>query len=154
MAFRGTGQDNNNDIYEFFLESRELKRLTHQPGADLFARWAPTGELTFVSTRDNESRIWRASLDDGDHPEPLSGPGMSYHAWAPTGDRLYAIGVQGREDDIWELLADGTERIAAKLAGGRRGHIGTEAFATDGRYLYFTWEDDLGDIWVMDVAWE
>jgi len=24
--------------------------------------------------------------------------------------------------------------------------------STDGAYLYFTWEQDLGDIWVMDVV--
>ncbi len=47
----------------------------------------------------------------------------------------------------------GEERQVTALVGKRRGHIGTEAFATDGRYLYFTWEDDLGDIWVMDVTW-
>jgi hypothetical protein len=34
---------------------------------------------------------------------------------------------------------------------GRRGNIG-DRFATDGRYLYFTWQEDDGDIWVMDVV--
>jgi hypothetical protein len=24
--------------------------------------------------------------------------------------------------------------------------------ASDGEFLYFTWRDDLGDIWVMDVV--
>jgi hypothetical protein len=28
------------------------------------------------------------------------------------------------------------------------------SLATDGEYLYFTWEEDFGDIWVMDVEWE
>ena len=31
---------------------------------------------------------------------------------------------------------------------------GALAFATDGEYLYFTWEETLGDIWVMDVVWD
>jgi hypothetical protein len=35
---------------------------------------------------------------------------------------------------------------------GRRGHLGTQGLATDGRYLYFRWEEELGDIWVMDVV--
>lgn len=35
---------------------------------------------------------------------------------------------------------------------GRRGSMGPLALATDGNYLYFTWEDDLGDIWVIDVV--
>jgi hypothetical protein len=36
---------------------------------------------------------------------------------------------------------------------GRRGTLGSQQLpATDGAFLYFTWRDDLGDIWVMDVA--
>ena len=35
---------------------------------------------------------------------------------------------------------------------GKRGNPGVYALATDGQYLYFTWEEDLGDIWVMDVV--
>ena len=34
---------------------------------------------------------------------------------------------------------------------GRRGSLGS-SIATDGRYLYFNWSEDVGDIWVMDVA--
>ena len=116
LAFRGTDANNNNDIYTLEPVSGTVKRLTTDPGVDLFAGWAPDGSITFVSTRDGNSRIWRISAEGG-IPEPISGPGMSYYDWAPDG------------------------------------HIGTEAFATDGRYLYFTWEDDLGDIWVMDVTW-
>jgi hypothetical protein len=29
--------------------------------------------------------------------------------------------------------------------------LGSFALATDGRYLFFTWEEDLGDLWTMDV---
>jgi hypothetical protein len=28
------------------------------------------------------------------------------------------------------------------------------SLGTDGKYLYFTWEEDFGDIWLMDVEWE
>ena len=35
---------------------------------------------------------------------------------------------------------------------GRRGSVTGYAYATDDQYLYFTWEEDLGDIWVMDVV--
>ena len=34
---------------------------------------------------------------------------------------------------------------------GRRGRIGRAALSTDGVYLCFTWEEDLGDIWVMEL---
>ena len=152
IAFRGIDSSNNNDIYAWVRETGELQRLTRHPAMDSFARWGPDGTLTFVSIRENESRVWRASLS-GDPPVPISSPEMHYHDWAPDGSALYVLGVRGRGDDVWELTPAGGERLAADLAGGRRGHIGSEAFATDGEYLYFTWEDDLGDIWVMDVAW-
>jgi hypothetical protein len=34
---------------------------------------------------------------------------------------------------------------------GRRGNTGTIAVAPDGQSLYFTWREDVGDIWVMSV---
>ena len=34
---------------------------------------------------------------------------------------------------------------------GRPGELGWD-MDTDGEYLYFTWWDEIGDIWVMDVA--
>ena len=34
---------------------------------------------------------------------------------------------------------------------GQRGYLGSN-FAADARYLYFTWSEDEGDIWVKDVA--
>ena len=36
----------------------------------------------------------------------------------------------------------------------RRGSLGVFALATDGDYLYFTWQENIGDIWVMDVVYE
>ncbi len=35
---------------------------------------------------------------------------------------------------------------------GRRGRMGKHAIALHGDYLYFSWEEDLGDIWVMEVV--
>ncbi len=36
----------------------------------------------------------------------------------------------------------------------RNGQMGVVALATDGKHLYFTWEEELSDIWVMDVEHE
>ena len=38
-------------------------------------------------------------------------------------------------------------KILEKIGSGGMGGP-----ATDDQYLYFTWEEDLGDIWVMDVV--
>ena len=42
----------------------------------------------------------------------------------------------------------------AVLLSHRGYDIGALSLATDGKYLYFTWRQDLGDIWVMDVVQE
>jgi hypothetical protein len=33
----------------------------------------------------------------------------------------------------------------------RAGAIGSYGLYVDANYIYFTWREDLGDIWVMDV---
>ncbi|MGI9325738.1 MAG: TIR domain-containing protein [Pseudomonadales bacterium] len=152
VAFRATNASANNDIYVLERETGTITRMTTDPGMDIFASWAADGSLTFTSTRNEESRIWRIAAGEST-PKPFSQSGMSYHDWAPDGRHLYAIGVQAREGNIWELSIDGEERAVTDLAGKRRGNLGTEAMATDGKYVYFTWEDDLGDIWIMDVSW-
>ena len=42
-----------------------------------------------------------------------------------------------------EYLRDNRRRLSAS---------GRSHFAMSGPYLYFGWNDDLGDIWVMDVV--
>ena len=69
--------------------------------------------------------------------------------WSPDGSTIYLYGT----DDIWAISAeDGSERQMTDLRGRTGEGIGGYASSTDGRYLYFTWEENLGDIWVMDVV--
>ena len=64
------------------------------------------------------------------------------------GTAIYFLGLS----DIWVVsLEDEAERPLSDFSG-KRGNPGVYALATDGQYLYFTWEEDLGDIWVMDVV--
>jgi hypothetical protein len=51
----------------------------------------------------------------------------------------------------WKLSLGSGQISRLTRLEGRRGNIGYD-FATDDRYLYFTWREDEGDIWVMDVA--
>lgn len=58
-----------------------------------------------------------------------------------TGDA--ALGISSE-------LAQFLERPVTDFRG-ERGSLGFFGLATDGKYLYFTWQEDTGDIWVMDV---
>ena len=48
-------------------------------------------------------------------------------------------------------LANRAERRLTRLSQ-RAGNLGPCALAVGPAHLYFTWTNDLGDIWVMDVA--
>ena len=41
--------------------------------------------------------------------------------------------------------------MRASALTGRLGVLGVSGLATDGKYLYFTWEESRGDIWVADL---
>lgn len=62
------------------------------------------------------------------------------------------MGVEERSGDFWELsVTDGVERPVTELRG-RQGQPFFQSLSRDGKSLYFTWAEDLGDIWVMDVV--
>ena len=35
---------------------------------------------------------------------------------------------------------------------GRRGSLGIYSTPSDGKFIYFIWEENLGDIWTMELA--
>jgi len=69
-----------------------------------------------------------------------------------TRSQIYFRGEEEREGNLWKVsLKDQSERPVTKLVG-KRGTIGQMQPSLDGRFLYFPWQDDLADVWVMDVA--
>ena len=56
---------------------------------------------------------------------------------------------------IWSLSVNNRKaRAMTDFKGKPHGNLGRMSLATDGKCRNFTWEDDFGDIWVMDVEWE
>ena len=96
-------------------------------------------------------RLWRTQRAGGE-AEPFSeGPGYNGR-FSPNGKMFYftSWGTE-RAENLWaKSLQDGREYPVTDFEG-RRGNLGWD-LATDGQYLYFTWGEDLGDIWVMDAA--
>jgi len=52
---------------------------------------------------------------------------------------------------VWAKLHDDGREYPVTDFEGHRGNLGWD-LATEGRFLYFTWGESLGDIWVMDVV--
>ena len=58
-----------------------------------------------------------------------------------------------RSEDYWALsLADRSERQLTEFEGKHGRLTESEVHSTDGRYLYFLWNTDIGDIWVADLV--
>ena len=88
----------------------------------------------------------------GDERIVSRGPAGYVQSFGSDGRHVLYLGALEKLNTIWRAALDeGSERAMTDLSG-RRGSMGPYALATDGQYLYFTWEDDLGDIWVMDMV--
>jgi len=128
--------------------SGEPKPLTRFDGG-AGASWSPDGRwVAFNRLTEGVQRLWRVPATGGD-PELLGTAkiGSEDFVWSRDGQSIYSIGPA----NIWALsLQDRAERAVTNLEG-RRGHLGV-GLGTDDRYLYFTWHEDLGDLWVMDVV--
>jgi TolB protein len=148
-----SGRRGNWDIWVIPAEGGEAQQWTDHPALDGVPTWSPDGErVFFASYRTGKGLLWQMSRENRE-PEPISqGPG-SGHSLALAGECIYFIGGDERSGNLWELsTTEGTERSVTDLSG-RNGST-SSGIATDGKYLYFTWQESLGDIWVMDVVYE
>ena len=113
--------------------------------------WSPDGEWILFR---REGRLYRLARDGGE-PVALPSTGVEPYTmrFSRDGQSIYFSVVTGPREthDVWQLsLHSGAVSRLTKLEG-RRGNIDTE-ISSDGRYLYFIWREDEGDIWVMDVV--
>jgi Tol biopolymer transport system component/tRNA A-37 threonylcarbamoyl transferase component Bud32 len=149
-----SGRRGNLDIWVIPTEGGEAKAVTMDTGEDAWASWSSDGNwLVFRSDRTGSSCLWRAPAGGG-RPELLTEVGVSYPRWSPDGRKVYFIGAGESAGNLWELsVKDGAVRQVTDLKG-KRGSLGSYALATDGRHLFFTWEEDIGDLWAMDSSTE
>jgi Tol biopolymer transport system component len=118
------------------------------PAPDAFVDWGPDGKIVFSSGG-------HLLMTSGGSAAPVRdlhlGP-VGRVRWSPDGKWIYAVGAASHEGNLFVVAADGAGGRAVTDLRGRRGMPGPNALATDGRYLYFAWDEDLGDLWVMDVV--
>ena len=147
-----SNQGGNADIWTMSAEGDDIRQLTSDPSPDVFPLWSPDGEwLLFGSRRDpnGQSRIWRVPSDGGT-PEPVTDANGTRPRYSLDGSRIYFLDGE-RVRFVEHVFADGSEKTVADFSG-KRGALSLFTLATDDQYLYFGWEEDFGDIWVMDVV--
>jgi len=89
---------------------------------------------------------------EGGQVEPLTDGPARYHRWSADGKRIFFLGTGSRANNIWKRSIDTRQERPVTAFAGRRGRMGTWALATDRRFVYFTWVESHGDIWVADIA--
>jgi Tol biopolymer transport system component len=128
----------------------EARLLTSDVAYDTFgtaAYWSPDGGWV-VFTSDREGRpLWRVPAEGGEAEPFLDGRSPT---WSADGKLVYFV---ARRDGQVNLYARET---GAKAERQLTDFVGKPGFLeslkdTDGEFLYFTWREDHGDLWVMDV---
>jgi Tol biopolymer transport system component len=128
------------------------RQVTTGPVSKYFPEWSPDGRwMYFASDAPNGDRqIFRVPASGG-APEQVTAAPVYYYRWSPDGTRLYFPGNDRASNDLWELtLATGRERRLTRFTQ-KYGSLGPLTLAVGSTHLYFTWRNDISDIWVMDV---
>lgn len=152
IAFRSERTGSSN-IWVTSADGRRLRQVTDGPASDYQSTWSPDGQwLAFNSNRSGKRQLWRVPSAGGKPEQLTRGESGGRPVWSVDGTTLYSVGGADRSGNLWSLALETRREQPLTDLKGRRGTLGTPALATDGRHLYFTWRDDVGDIWVMDVV--
>ncbi len=152
IAF-GSYRSGNPDIWVVSADGGEPRQVTDHPGVDQLPAWSPDGKWLVFQSHGRGARLWRIPAAGGE-AEPVT-EGRSYGPrWSPDGKEIYFVRPTDINANIWAVsLTDGREYPVTDFSG-RHGSLFLHSLATDGDYLYFDWEEELGNIWVMDVVQE
>ena len=156
IAF-GSERTGNTDLWIMPAGGGEVRQLTRNPGRDGIPSWSPDGRwIYYGSSRPGRLSVWRMPASGTDQQAEPFGNWNGVVGWSADGATMYASG----NGSIWSVADDGQGiRQITAGGGGRRflgggkpgtGVIGV-ALATDGRFIYFSWAERAGDIWIMDV---
>ena len=151
----------NFDLWAMPAGGGEARQLTRNSGREGIAVWSPDREwIYYGSSRTGRLSVWRMPASGTDEQAQSFGNWSGVVGWSADGATMYAFGNGG----VWSVAKDGKgiRQITAGDGGSRRflgggkpgtGLIGV-SLATDGRFIYFSWAERVGDIWIMDVVGE
>lgn len=126
------------------------RRLTDGPGSH--PDWSPDGRwVVYGSLRDGRNENWLVPVAGGEQ-ERLTGREGSVPRWSPDGERIYFLGLAASMDTVWATSVSSREEWPVTALAGRPGHMGSVGLAVDEEYVYFTWQEPRGDIWVADLV--
>ena len=138
------------DVWVVALATGETSNLSAHPASDLWPDWSPDGEwILFQSDRD-DGGLYMVSVATAELRRVSGGP-AGRAKWSRDQQDVFFIRSSQSGRGIWRVrVADGQTRSVTDFSD-RRGSVGSFALATDGRFIYFTWEERLQDLWAMAI---
>jgi TolB protein len=142
----------NTDVYVMDLRSRQITRLTTDPGIDTSPSFSPDGsQIVFTSDRSGSARLY-VMRSDGSGQRPISRGGGIYTApsWSPTGNLIAFTKQGGGRFSTGVMNADGSgERILSSSYFEEGPN-----WAPNGRYVMFARQTRGGDtrLWTVDLS--
>ena len=154
-----SNRSGNWDIWVIPSGGGEARQLTSDPATDDRPGWSPDGQwIVFQSDRAGGrlwsdayggGRVWRVPAAGGE-AEPVLDEDSWSLTFQPGGDRVYFAARRGGRGNLYEKeFGSSTDRQLTDFVG-RLGYLDS-LNDTDGEFLYFTWSEDHGDLWAMDV---
>lgn len=115
--------------------------------------WSPDGSwISYMEYRYGSGpRLMKVAVPKG-KPRQIGNVPIWKHVWASETEVYFISITKPEAGNVWALSVDAGETRPLTDLSGKQGTLGGEALDTDGKYVYFTWEEDLGDLWLMDVV--
>ncbi len=143
MTFDAGGQSSsgNFEIYMIRADGSEERRLTDDPGQDLYPAWSPDGEhIAFSTDREGNFEIYLLRLSDGALQNLTAHPGFDDQpSWSPDGSRIAFTSRRDGSDDIYVMNRDGTG--VRKLTDSPASDV-RPSWSADWRQLLFSSDRD------------
>lgn len=160
IAFMSTRSGQAN-IWTVPARGGDATPLTTGTESGIFAKWSPNNTWLYYHIGDMQGvpvlarRRW-----GGGPPERLSQWSRLVGWSVADSSKAYVEERVPGGSIVWEADADGAglprrRQLTASggfLGGGKIGSLPGPGPSTDGRFLYFSWREHIGDIWVMDVV--
>ena len=145
------------DIWVVSTQDGSRAPLVEAADLQVMPEWSPDGNhlayaniIAFASSTVStqfRTEVWKAS-STGEEAVRIADADGWVARWSADESSIYFL----RDQNIWMVSADGGDERRMTDLVGKRGLMSALSLTTDDRYLYFSWGEEIGDIWVMDVV--
>jgi Tol biopolymer transport system component len=109
--------------------------------------WSPDGRWVIFKSNREGHPYWRVPVEGGEAQPFLDGWSPK---WSADAKRIYFVARRHGQVNLYERANGSTTERQLTDFAGRPGFLAS-LDDTDSKSLYFTWREDHGELWVMDV---